>query len=437
MDIPLNGRIAIVDDKYEEVRPLANYFAKNRIPFNYYSGDNSELPISSDTNPITLLFLDLNIVESQHSPRVVISTLHPILKVLCPGNSKPYLLIIWSKKIDDFANELENHFKISRDLKNKQPIKIVRLAKSDYFDLVDGKYLFDSNKYNDLIQELSDSLASMNLLRNFLNWENVVHQEAMQTTNEFSSLYAIDNEWNLNTKAVIYHLAKAVIGPEEIGTADHQRRLLTGFGAINSFLADRIQSTVQSRRLGDADGITDDTISNKNKEGRLKQKVRAKINTKLHLVTTPSELQSFEQGNVFKVNGINLVKLILFKEKYPDGTKGQDIIDSKPNLLYIDLTPVCDYAQNKSYTRFLHGLLIDAKFSNINIKSAYQQQSPCFDIDGAEKFILFDYRFVKTMTRQEITKGKKKPIFRLRREICIDLQSQLSNQVNRPGINNV
>ncbi|MGR9898473.1 hypothetical protein ACUOF9_22740, partial [Escherichia coli] len=83
-------------------------------------------------------------------------------------------------------------------------------------------------------------------------------------------------------------------------------------------------------------------------------------------------------------------------------------------------------------------LLIDSKFSNsFQRTSEFQTRTPNFLIDKSEKFFLFDFRFIETTTKSEVIKRKVPPQLKLRREICTDIQSQLSNQVNRPGISNV
>lgn len=38
--IPINGRVAIVDDKIEQALPLMRVFAKNNIPYVFYEGNN-------------------------------------------------------------------------------------------------------------------------------------------------------------------------------------------------------------------------------------------------------------------------------------------------------------------------------------------------------------------------------------------------------------
>lgn len=442
MNIPVNGRIAIVDDKFKEVKPLINLLSKKRIPFNYYTGLKAEeLPENADSNPVTIIFLDLNIVESQHNARSVISTLHPILKALCPLKCKPYIIVIWSKKINDFANELESHFTTSVDLRSRKPIKFIRLDKTDYFHLnEEGEYLFDDSKYDTLKEQISNELDGISILKNFLLWENLVHHQTTETVGEFSSFFQNDAEWNVNTKALLFHLAKSIVGNDEIARTNDSSKLALAFNSINSFLADQIQGAIIGSSIGDVSELIDDTITRRNPEGRLKNGVRGKINAKLHLVNNTIQTTTFEQGNVYKLkNEHDLLKRILFKEKYGEITR-KDISKTKPSLLQLDLTPVCDYSQDKNYTRTVYGVLLDAKFSvcfNTSILPSYQQRTPIFFIDKKERFMLFDFRFIATLTKKEIEQRHIVPFLKLRKEICTDIQSQLSSQVNRPGISNV
>ena len=99
MLLPVNGRIVIVDDQINEAEPLIRIFSKKRIPINYYSGQRiSDFPDNPDENKLRVLFLDLNIIESQREIKAVISTLDPIIRAIVPNNPNPYLLVIWSKK---------------------------------------------------------------------------------------------------------------------------------------------------------------------------------------------------------------------------------------------------------------------------------------------------------------------------------------------------
>lgn len=435
MNIPLNGRIAIIDDKYLEVKPLMDIFSKKRIPFNYYTGLKiTDLPTEADENPITLLFLDLNIFETQHSAKVVISTLHPILKSICPGKAKPYFIVIWSKKINDFADQLENHYKNNADLKNKQPVKIIRMDKADYFQLKDGKYLFEEDKYDQLQKKLYDELENISLMKNLLTWENIVHHNTSETINEFASLHPIRSDWDINMKAVMFHLAKAVIGNDDIKESSDENKIFAAFGNFNSFLAEKIQNSIEEKKLGTVANVKDKKWEADNKKDSINSKVKAGINSKLHITKKLLRIDSFEQGNIYFIeNEKELLKRILWKKKYQK-TKSSNILKSKPKLVQLDITPVCDYSQDKKYIRLLHGILISAKYYDDFQRSEYQVKSPVFLINNKELFFLFDFRFIVTTSKEEIILRNIVPQVKFRREICTDIQSQLSNQINRPGI---
>ena len=268
------------------------------------------------------------------------------VKSLCPGKSKPYVLVIWSKKINDFADHLEKHFEKSIDLKGRRPVKFIRLSKNDFFNYEDGSYVFDEEKYDLLLKSLRAELEDISLLKNFLAWENIVHHQTMETINEFSSFYNIDDDWNKNTKAIIFHLAKAIVGNEDIKTATDEVKLLTAFSVINSFLSDKIQDSIHDKKLGDIIDLID---------GRLKEGIKGKINTKLHLSSKNLAIKSFEQGNIYKTKRENaLIKRILDKEKY-NKIMTIDILKSKPTLIQLDLTPVFDYSKTKN----IQGLYMD------------------------------------------------------------------------------
>lgn len=456
MLLPQNGRIAIIDDQFQEVQPLFNILSKQRIPYNYYSGLKvADLPDNPDTNPISVLFLDLNIVEAQHSSKAVISTLHPILKAVCPGKSKPYFLVIWSKKINEYSTDLVAHFNDNRDLKIKRPIKFIYLNKGDYFDYIDGAYSFNEDNFSALISKITEEFNDLSLLRNLISWENIVHAKASETVSEFSSLFAIDADWDKNSKAVIYHLGKSIIGPDDIdkkttktvgGTEvevpkySDAQKMAKGFTHINSFLAEKIENEVEEFKLGEIKDISDDKLTGKNKLGRLSNEIRAKINSKLHLFGKANTTDVLEQGNVYiyRYRKDDVAK-ILSKEKYGSGgNKKQEIVDSKPKLIKLDLTPVCDYAQKKGYVRLLHGLVIDHQYhAEIAASEHYYYKTPAFELNGKIVFMLFDFRFLFTVSEQDIEKSVSFLKFKLRREICTDIQSHLANQVNRPGISNL
>ena len=62
MNIPLNGRIAIIDDQFNQALPLINILSQNQTPHTYFSGDVNFLPKEGENlNDIRVLFLDINL----------------------------------------------------------------------------------------------------------------------------------------------------------------------------------------------------------------------------------------------------------------------------------------------------------------------------------------------------------------------------------------
>lgn len=431
MILPNNGRVAIIDDKYKEVKPLFDILSKKRIPFNYYSGlRQEELPDNPDENPITILFLDLNIIETQHDPKVVISTLHPILKSICPGKSKPYFLVVWSKKINEYGELLEKHFNNNPDLNFRKPVKYIYLSKAEYFNYVDGNYTFQEDSFDNLVYTIKSKLDDLTLLRNFIVWENTVHEQTTETINEFSSFYQIDNNWDKNSKGIIYRLAKSIVGEDEIGALNDEQKLAKAFININSFLLEKIENQVEALALGTITGVTDNNVN-------IPDSITSLINSKLHISTKKFVINNFEQGCIYLIpNQDSLVEKIIWEKKFK--TRTQVLLNSAPQLAQLDITPVCDYSRNKEYIRLIFGAMLNSEFYNdCKNKGEYYYQTPIFQLAGQMKFIMFDFRFIKTATKEEIIQRNVIIRFKLRREICTDIQSQLSNQINRPGISNV
>lgn len=431
--LPQNGRIIIVDDKIDEARPLMDILSKRRMPFNYYSGqDQNDFPEDPAFNKFRVLFLDLNIFESDTSVKSVISVLNRIIQSLIPDNPNPYLLIIWSKKKKQYSEALAEHF--DQVLPSKKPAETVFLHKQDYFDINENGAWEPREGCLELINEhLNAELSRLSLLGNLFAWENVVHQNSCDTLNEFSSFYPVDENWDKNSKAVIYSLAKSVVGNDFVDSLTDNERLAAAVSALNSFLSDKLENAVHQNVLGDITGINNQGIE-------IPKPVIAKINSKLHIFPVNPLPDQTEQGNVYFLDNaqLQMVEKIICAKTCETQAKLTEILESQPILIQLDLTPVCDYSQNKEYVRLISGVLLSGRFYKKYCKNSnFCYKTPIFYIEGEEKFMLFDFRFIETSSKDVVQGKGMVPAFKLRKEICTDIQSQLANQVNRPGISNL
>jgi hypothetical protein len=420
MQLPMNGRIVIVDDNIHEAAPIIEILSKRRIPFNYYSGTKSaEFPDLPNENKLRVLFLDLNIFELNQDPKTVISSIHNILIKLIPDNPNPFLLIVWSKHSIEYKPALEAHFR--EQLVSKHPVKIIFLQKQKYFDYIGGTWRPKSNgkSLKAIEKDLNKELESISTIRNFIFWENIVHKSAASTLSEFSDFYPFDADWDLNSRSIIYQLSKAIVGKEKIKALDDYGKLKTAFYSINNVLLDNLEKNIQKRELGKTASIV---------EKQINPAISIKINTRLHSSTNEIKKSLFEQGNVYKFrNGKTIIKNIL-RDK---------IVDENQWLVQLDVTPICDYSQDKGYVRTIYGVAVEKKYYSDykkKIRTDYNYATPVLEISKEHRYLIFDFRLIETVTKEIIMKRNIKPIIKLRKELCTDIQSNLSNQINRPGV---
>jgi hypothetical protein len=433
MLLPQNGRIVIIDDNINEAAPLMKILSKLRIPFNYYSGVKaSEFPNDPNENKLRILFLDLNIFELTTDEKSVISSIHPILNAIIPNNPNPYLLVIWSKKPDVYRTALENHF--ATILINKSPAKIIFLHKGNYFDYHEGSWQPQEGCLERIENDLRQELENISVLKNLICWENVVHKKSAETLSEFSSFYPVNTDWDKGMKAIIYRLAKAVLGTDDILAASSEEKLAKAFININAFLADKLESEIQNQYLGTIDGLPE-----KDEDAVITGNIQSKINSILHLSQTNLHIQSFGQGNVYFIDDTDkYIEKIIWERLFtpPNEKKLTEIRNSNPRLVQLDITPVCDYSQDKKYVRLIFGVLVDPQHIK-HFRGSYYYLCPVMNIDDSEKCLVFDFRHIATVSKDFIISRDNVAKFTLRREICTDIQSQFSNQINRPGISNV
>jgi hypothetical protein len=433
MVLPQNGRIVIVDDNINEAAPLMKVLSKLRVPFNYYSGVKaSDFPENPNENNLRILFLDLNIFELTTDVKSVISSIHPILQAIIPDAPNPYLLIIWSKQPDVYRTALENHF--AKFLVNKTPAKIIFLHKGNYFDYKDGCWHPQENGIDKIETDLNLELNNISVLKNLICWENVVHTKAAETLSEFSSFYPIEAEWDKNMKSVIFRLAKAILGGDEILTASPEEKLAKAFINVNAFLADKLESEIENLHLGTIDSLplTDD-------DAQITSEIQSKINSTLHLSQKNLNIGSFGQGNIYIIpDNESFINKIIWEKLFspPNDIKLTEIRGSNPILIQLDITPVCDYSQDKKYIRLILGLIVEQKHTK-HFRANYYYVSPLMKIENLEKCIVFDFRYISTVSKEYILDRGIAPKLTLRKEICTDIQSHFSNQINRPGISNL
>jgi len=456
MFLPINGRIAIIDNVIEEVEPLFKIFSKNRIPYIFIQGDDMDyLPEEDDeSNDLRIVFLDLNLLgERTPTDKEVKSSLYPILKRIISKNNFPYSVIIWSKQEDRYLNVVKELFEL--ELSDRQPITIEPFIKSDFFQL-DGKAKETSNK--DIIKELKNILLKHQSYSTLIYWENKVHKSADTLLQDIFKSFEINN-WIDNSNFVISKLGENYLGRTTYKNSNYVEQIRGSLQAFNSIFIDALEYSIfsKSNLLEQPKLKYDDAKINKsNLIGIVNEKLLlSKSDLVIHCTGTVTEDQNPKSEKIFKsvlndsFDRFQVESGIEFsKEEQEDEGKRKKKVDKEASKkrkdirgnwqkVYLVVTPLCDYVQNKNRNiRLIKGFIIsNSEKKYIDSKSeAIIITPPYFDSDYNEmRTIVFNYRYFFTFGDPFRVKDLK-PLFRLRNQLVAEIQSKLARHINRQGI---
>lgn len=454
MFLPINGRIAIIDNVIEEVKPLFKIFSKNRIPYIFIQGDDMNcLPEEDDeSNDLRFIFLDLNLLgERTPSAKEVKSSLYPILKRVISKNNFPYSIIIWSKQEDKYLDVVKELFET--ELSDRQPIAIEPFIKSDFFEL-DGKAKESPEK--DIIEELKKILLSHQSYSTLIYWENKVHKSADIVLQDIFKSFEI-TDWNNNSNFIISKLGENYLGKSTYKSSSYVEQTKGSLQAFNNIFIDALEYSIFSKsNLLEQPKLTydDAKIKKSNLIGIVNEKLLfSKSDFVIHCTGTVTEDQNPKSEKIFEsilndsFDRFQVESEIVFTQD-EDERKRKNKVDKEASKkrkeirknwqkVYLVVTPLCDYVQNKNRNiRVVKGFIIsNSEKKYIDTKSeAIIITPPYFDSDYGElRAIVFNYRYFFTFKDPFKVKNLK-PLFRLRNQLVAEIQSKLARHINRQGI---
>jgi hypothetical protein len=419
MNIPRNGRVVVIDDVPAEGLPLVRVLSKNKIPAAYFTGLNKDELPDKPMSGVRIIFLDIILGTDGQNDKTKVSTAISVLKhVVAQKEKSPYLLIAWTKHEELVAG-------IKDGLKDNPPVFILNLRKNQC------KYQDGSYNLKKIEQKLKSGLRNVGAFHLFALWENIVHQSAGKIVDDFSSFYPLDANWNKNMFRVFRALAEAYAGkrllPGDINEIS-RNSLLT----FNMAFLDNLESGIGSfQSFG--------KIAGKRPRGTPDADVISKINSRL-LVTYSGDDDSIKPGNIYE-GRINRRRCASVQDLY-NGELSQfpqqrNLIAAVKNI-YLEVSPVCDYTQNKLRAyRFLPGLLWPVEYSKQIKKTAdYLYVSPLVNIKNNKYKLVFDIRCLTTLP-VNTPRHNKKILARVRHELLVDIQSYIARHVSRPGVTSV
>ncbi|MGV8016673.1 MAG: hypothetical protein AB2L26_00610 [Ignavibacteria bacterium] len=459
MLLPLNGRIIILDDKENQALPLIRVLSKNKYPFTYHTDSLAQLP-AEPYDDLRILFLDINLTDQSVIENIKSQLIVTLRKIISPRTL--YFVGIWSVKEDALFKSVKEIF--NEQLKDIRPAFFVSLKKGDYFQLDEEtmEYVEDPtiNTIDLLTEKLNNELANLDALEPLLLWENTINISSSKIIKDIIDLLKSESI-NEDLKKIYFKLALANIG-KQIKFLDDPKKCTNALLVLNKLLCDRIDYSVGNQ-------LDTKIIHDINDSEDFDEKIAPIINSKL--LISFDNFSNHLPGNVYNVGDdsknppfskliadsidIRIVCCAFFEEmnkKQPasfkeafefkkaerkryteyERTKREQITNTSIFVLS-ETTPICDYVQDKfRMNRVVPGLLWNSSYFDYLGKADYLYQSPSLQYKDKIYKLVLDFRYFTSYDKDKLPDYDY--IFRLKHLILVDIQSQLSKQMNRPGL---
>lgn len=277
----------------------------------------------------------------------------------------------------------------------------------------------------------------------FVEWNKAVKIGSDNTITTLYNLFDTNDKKNKHLEAVLYSLALNFTGIPKNNVENYnlQKDLIKS-------LMDTLQFEITGSYIGVKELFTQQNKLNFNETADEKSKVFSKLNSLLLL-----DLQNLSQnspipGNVYEIidqTSPLYIKELIYKKNNEDIDIHSDFKDLKKRRICIEITPPCDFAQNKkqSLSRIVGGVQMDfdkdilkGNTSPFKTDNFYTFLYPV-SMEGFEKpqMIIFDFYRFQTLNESDLkNKDKFKIIMKTKDKLFADILQKFSSHTARLGI---
>lgn len=448
MILPNNPKVAIIDDKYEEVKPVFKFLSKQGVPYVYYDGEKDCLP-KVPLSDLRIIFSDINIRDNQLGNKNISGEIVSYISKIVEKNNHSFLLVFWTQN-ESLIPEVKKYLEFAGLI----PVDIITIEKPSSEITIE--------EFSKLITNKLENHQSYEVIS---YWENFISLKVSEYTNNLCDTIASDSKekeisWEDSAKNVFYSLANAYCGNVEDVKSDDNK--------VITFSIDYLNKIFINSLTGKNNFIPVDIKFNNISEISLL--TLSKLNGDLFF--SKNESSDIENGKIFYANNISMRKLLLkniFDNKLPE--------KYKPEIVGLILTPSCDIAhprylrnEEDGYHRVLYGLrivldkddnnyqqflksysivknkykLIDENTSitpkeKAKLKKCIRPMTPMdlfitqpFIIFGEEEISILIFHF-SSITTERIIANTTRFFLKINERLISDIQSKLANHINRIG----
>jgi hypothetical protein len=290
------------------------------------------------------------------------------------------------------------------------------------------------NKYDflQIEKKLKEKLKNLGIFEIFILWENMVYNSSSSVVNEFSRFVEFNDSWNDKLKQIFYKLAEAWAS-KRLNNNSSQDIIRNAFFTFGGIFADTFEKNIHQEPEESYNQMDFSSL-----KSEVEKEVKGKINSRL--LVDRSQLDGLYPGNVYENNRETHIK-----ESLSTGGNAMKIeeIKNKSIPVIIEVSPLCDFVQDKmKLSRIVEGFLcpVEVQINGTTIQTYKELKSSTHFlyispvIEHEEKLyrLVIDFRYFSANSIDEINENT--PIFRLRKDILIDIQTKLSSHINRPGV---
>lgn len=438
------GKTVIIDDRKEEVEGLITALSKADIGHSYFSGRLTGLP-NKPLQGVRLLFLDLRLegVPETFETEDLIKSLIPVIEKIIGENNGPYIVVGWTNnptEFDAFINRLSFKPIIS-------------------FDMDKAECINSKNPVETIQKKLIKKLNEYSEFKLLLFWENFIKKAANLTLNKLFE----ETQNREEIQRLISSITKAKLG-KNVNVSNSVEKNRAFLLAMNDLLNDSTNNVINLENLNQFGDIK--PVNNEPRD------YLYKLNSSL--LISAHQSKKFQPGNVYlaynslgkklcnellveKIDEnkirVNVEKMLKKRPNWQrlgnpsrrgliTKAKNKKIDELKNNIKHImvEVTPICDYAQqNIKANRLITGLLIpidyinDKSISSVRSNSSYYLSNPFYlNYIDSNCRILLNYRGLITTSKSSLK--SKKAIFTLNKFFLFEIQHNVAQHISRPAL---
>lgn len=452
------NRAVVVDNVEEEGKAIVDALQKVDVPVDFIHIGDSEGDIPEFKHPRELIFADLLLDDNISNLVPNISRLIDIIQRIQPECTKYYGIVLWTKH-KDYSNEFlkrignaivrnaiaDQEFSDEEEIDtsvilNAPPLFILCMDKMSY--QAEGSWNFDR-----LLDDINTELQKSRIAYFSLAWRKLVNDSI---ENVLSDIYGLSSNFENHEECLSYILRE--LSRNETGEKEDINLTSGAYQVFDSLLNSELLSIVKNESLPDLSGITKNPFDG---DGKTLHKLSAKLNSCFFIESNNLNTQEILPGNVYRILDTNS-PLIVPKEQVEDAPVDMGDGIYKFGKMYprvnvaIELTPPCDHANKKIYSRFVGGYIFDIPIGEYTTGSKakvykFNKSDKCYSVypifvpgDDNVKCIVFDFRCLWTLTDKEIKdEANFKLWFKAKPGLFADILQKFSSHASRLGLNDI